>query len=196
MNMSFIVFTFAVVGLVFMFYEVDLSVLTALPLIVLSVGLVWSMKRIQEVVKILNSDEFYSNEKIVNLHITMFVVFTVVITIEYTLDFIGELRWSVSKEELNHTDEYYKWQFAVKVLDCTKSVVVNIIGYVMLYMLLKYSQEHHKDDFKEATEKRNAKFLLVFNNDAKGLDAVNQSHQLELMRKEAERRQERNEDAA
>lgn len=194
--MSFIVFTFAVVGLVFMFYEVDLSVLTALPLIVLSVGLVWSMKRIQEVVKILNSDEFYSNEKIVNLHITMFVVFTVVITIEYTLDFIGELRWSVSKEELNHTDEYYKWQFAVKVLDCTKSVVVNIIGYVMLYMLLKYSQEHHKDDFKEATEKRNAKFLLVFNNDAKGLDAVNQSHQLELMRKEAERRQERNEDAA
>ena len=196
MNMSFIVFTFAVVGLVFMFYEVDLSVLTALPLIVLSVGLVWSMKRIQEVVKILNSDEFYSNEKIVNLHITMFVVFTVVITIEYTLDFIGELRWSVSKEELNHTDEYYKWQFAVKVLDCTKSVVVNIIGYVMLYMLLKYSQEHHKDDFREATEKRNAKFLLVFNNDAKGLDAVNQSHQLELMRKEAERRQERNEDAA
>ena len=194
--MSFIVFTFAVVGLVFMFYEVDLSVLTALPLILLSVGLVWSMKRIQEVVKILNSDEFYSNEKIVNLHITMFVVFTVVITIEYTLDFIGELRWSVSKEELNHTDEYYKWQFAVKVLDCTKSVVVNIIGYVMLYMLLKYSQEHHKDDFREATEKRNAKFLLVFNNDVKGLDAVNQSHQLELMRKEAERRQERNEDAA
>ena len=196
MNMSFIVFTFAVVGLVFMFYEVDLSVLTALPLILLSVGLVWSMKRIQEVVKILNSDEFYSNEKIVNLHITMFVVFTVVITIEYTLDFIGELRWSVSKEELNHTEEYYKWQFAVKVLDCTKSVVVNIIGYVMLYMLLKYSQEHHKDDFREATEKRNAKFLLVFNNDVKGLDAVNQSHQLELMRKEAERRQERNEDAA
>lgn len=194
--MSFIVFTFAVVGLVFMFYEVDLSVLTALPLILLSVGLVWSMKRIQEVVKILNSDEFYSNEKIVNLHITMFVVFTVVITIEYTLDFIGELRWSVSKEELNHTEEYYKWQFAVKVLDCTKSVVVNIIGYVMLYMLLKYSQEHHKDDFREATEKRNAKFLLVFNNDVKGLDAVNQSHQLELMRKEAERRQERNEDAA
>ena len=194
--MSFIVFTFAVVGLVFMFYEVDLSVLTALPLILLSVGLVWSMKRIQEVVKILNSDEFYSNEKIVNLHIPMFVVFTVVITIEYTLDFIGELRWSVSKEELNHTEEYYKWQFAVKVLDCTKSVVVNIIGYVMLYMLLKYSQEHHKDDFREATEKRNAKFLLVFNNDVKGLDAVNQSHQLELMRKEAERRQERNEDAA
>ena len=196
MNTSFIVFTFAVVGLVFMFYTVDLSVLTALPLIVLSVGLVWSMKRIQEVVKILNSDEFYSNEKIVNLHIAMFVVFTVVITIEYTLDFIGALRWSDSKEELNHTDEYYKWQFAVKVLDCTKSVVVNIIGYVMLYMLLKYSQEHHKDDFREATEKRNAKFLLVFNNDAKGLDAVNQSHQLELMRKEAERRQERNEDAA
>ena len=184
--MSFIVFTFAVVGLVFMFYEVDLSVLTVLPLILLSVGLVWSMKRIQEVVKILNSDEFYSNEKIVNLHITMFVVFTVVITIEYTLDFIGELRWSVSKEELNHTEEYYKWQFAVKVLDCTKSVVVNIIGYVMLYMLLKYSQEHHKDDFRESTEKRNAKFLLVFNNDVKGLDAVNQSHQLELMRKEAE----------
>ena len=115
--MSFIVFTFAVVGLVFMFYEVDLSVLTALPLILLSVGLVWSMKRIQEVVKILNSDEFYSNEKIVNLHITMFVVFTVVITIEYTLDFIGELRWSVSKEELNHTDEYYKWQFDVWYFD-------------------------------------------------------------------------------
>ena len=46
MNMSFIVFTFAVVGLVFMFYEVDLSVLTTLPLIVLSVGPILSIKRI------------------------------------------------------------------------------------------------------------------------------------------------------
>ena len=61
-------------------------------------------------------------------------------------------------------------------MDCIKSIVVNLIGYVMLFMLLKYSQEHHKDDFREATEKRNARFLLVFNNDAKGLDAVNQSH--------------------
>ena len=43
----------------------------------------------------------------------------------------------------------------------------------MLYMLLKYSKSHHKNDFKEATEKRNARFLLVFNNDLKGFDAVN-----------------------
>ena len=36
----------------------------------------------------------------------------------------------------------------------------------------------------------------MFNNDAKGIDAVNRTHQLELMRKEAERRVERNKDAA
>ena len=176
MNFSFLVLTFTVVGLAFIFYKIDLAVLSALPLIVLSVGLVWSMRRIQEVVRVLNSDEFYSNEKIVNLHITMFVAFTVVITIEYTLDLLGEIQFSASKNDPNRPDEYYKWQFAVKILDCIKSVVVNLIGYVMLYMLLKYSQEHHKDDFREATEKRNARFLLVFNNDAKGLDAVNQSH--------------------
>ena len=36
----------------------------------------------------------------------------------------------------------------------------------------------------------------MFNNDAKGIDAVNQSHQLEMMRQEAERRVERHKDAA
>ena len=107
MNFTFIVLTFGVVGLAFIYYKIDLAVLSALPLIVLSVGLVWSMKRIQEVVRVLNSDEFYSNEKIVNLHITMFVAFTVVITIEYSLDLLAELQFSGVKDNPTHTDEFY-----------------------------------------------------------------------------------------
>ena len=144
-NVAFIVFTFALVAFIQLVTVIDFGVLVVLPLIILSIGLIWSMWRIQKVVKMLNSDEFYSNEKLVYLHIFLFVVFTIVITVEYTCDFIIDIDWMVS--EMSDSELYYKWMFYELILNFLKSVVVNFIGYVMLYMLLKYSRSHHKDDF-------------------------------------------------
>ena len=144
-NVAFIVFTFVLTVFIQLVTVIDFSVLVVLPLIILSIGLIWSMWRIQKVVKMLNSDEFYSNEKLVYLHIFLFVVFTIVITVEYTCDFIIDIDWMVS--EMSDSELYYKWMFYELILNFLKSVVVNFIGYVMLYMLLKYSRSHHKDDF-------------------------------------------------
>ena len=95
----------------------------------------------------LNSDEFYSNEKLVYSHIALFVVFTIIITAAYSITFILELTSLTVAETEPHSENYYRWMFWEKVLECAKSIVVNIIGYVMLYMLLKYSQSHHRNDF-------------------------------------------------
>ena len=144
-NAAFILFTSGLVAFIQLVTVIDFGVLVVLPLILLSIGLIWSMWRIQKVVKMLKSDEFYSNEKLVYLHIFLFVIFTIVITVEYTCDFIIDIEWWVSEQ--SDSERYYLWMFYELILNFLKSVVVNFIGYVMLYMLLKYSRSHHKDDF-------------------------------------------------
>ena len=63
----------------------------------------------------------------------------------------------------------------------------------MLYMLMSYSKSHHKNDFKEVCDKsQNKNFLLVFNNDAKGIDAVKRKQQIDTIRRETKKRIERN----
>ena len=176
-------------------YSSDLEILDVVPLIFLSLCMIWSMYRIKTVVKLLNSDEFYSNEKLVYTHILLFVAFTLVVTIEYSISFV--LGWLIRNNDEQVTESNYKYFYIKEILECIKSAIVNIIGYVMLYMLLSYSKSHHKEDFKECCDKsQNKKFLLVFNNDAKGIDAVKRKQQMEIMRKEAEKRIERNKDAA
>ena len=40
---------------------------------------------------ILKSDDFYSNEKLVYLHVGLFVAFTIVVSVEYILEFVTDL---------------------------------------------------------------------------------------------------------
>lgn len=170
--MTFVVTTFIIIVIVqLQTYSSDLELLEVLPLIFLSLCMIWSMFRIRTVVKLLNSDEFYSNEKLVYTHILLFVAFTLVVTIEYSISFV--LGWLIRNNDEQVTESNYKYFYIKEILECIKSAIVNIIGYVMLYMLLSYSKSHHKEDFKECCDKsQNKKFLLVFNNDAKGIDAV------------------------
>ena len=183
-NLAFIAFTVVITVIIqLQTYSQDFDILTVFPLIFLAVCMVWSMLRIQTIVKLLNSDDFYSNEKLVYFHIFIFIAFTLVVTVEYSITFVVGM---VVDARGKTTDQDYKWYFIKEILECVKSIVVNIIGYTMLYMILRYSKSHHRDDFREACDQcHNKNFLLVFNNDAKGIDAVKKKQQMDIMRKEA-----------
>ena len=96
-NLAFIAFTVVITVIIqLQTYSQDFDILTVFPLIFLAVCMVWSMLRIQTIVKLLNSDDFYSNEKLVYFHIFIFIAFTLVVTVEYSMtaltDFLSQIR--------------------------------------------------------------------------------------------------------
>ena len=58
-------------------------------------------------VKMLNSDDTYSNEKLVYIHIFIFVAFTLVVLIEYSISFV--LGIVINKNGDVMIDSYYKY---------------------------------------------------------------------------------------
>ena len=108
--MTFIVTTFIIIVIVqLQTYSSDLEILDVVPLIFLSLCMIWSMYRIKTVVKLLNSDEFYSNEKLVYTHILLFVAFTLVVTIEYSISFV--LGWLIRLNDEQVTESNYKYWY-------------------------------------------------------------------------------------
>ena len=69
--------------------------------------MIWSMFRIKMVVKMLNSDDTYSNEKLVYTHIFIFVAFTLVVLVEYSISFVLGIVINANGNVM--IDSYYKY---------------------------------------------------------------------------------------
>ena len=92
-------------------------------------------------------------------------------------------------DEDEDTLRWYKLQAINAIMDVLCMLWNLAIGFLILYMFIRFSKRQHKEKFDE-------KFLLVFNSNHEQLEQVQEAFKENLMQKDAERRLANRMDAA
>ena len=162
-----------------------LLMLTVFPEIVIAGFLVYSVLKIRRTIEGIKGDDFYANEKLVFWHCFLFCSYCA-LWIVYECFIIAAHKLT---DDDKGTTYWYKIKAMNAIMDILAMFLSLAIGFLILFMFLRFSKKQHKEKFDE-------KFLLVFNSNEEDLGQVQEAYKEKLMFQDAERLQNNRKDAA